>query len=714
MVIDWQARVPTDTVNWAGVQVYILAGGTYVKATGFIPAESFWDDGGPALVFRSSIEINRKDLPSSSQTWRFICVSTGKSGTEKADGSGNPSGPYVDLNTLAVVKYVQNFSASVQVEWSESGDQLFRLAGSWTNPAGAAYIGVRIIMRGFDGGDIPLADEYEGSSSFRTDAWPIPDTPKNVTIYAVPIFSGGEIEAVIPGTTPSANVTIQRTAGGTGIEYAPLVSNFQATLPSNPYQVNADGQRVLVVNLSWTNPTSSNFGGVVIYTIWVDGNTYQLTGIERGTSLRWETVHYPSTAGVATFYALSLDTNNRRNSYVPGVTPASTISIPPPTLGPPGIEYCQNVTGFSVLVTYPATSDGTRTAQVQVSFTPPSDPRWGSLHVVATSDSINYSTWGIGRSSPITISRPELNIPVTYTLYGVSADVNGKINTIRTSPPNQTPSASTIIGTSASQLDLSKAKPTSYDPNIFIVQSGQFTVWAMNGSLIVTGSISSDKLNATEIAVGGGGGKPGRFGVYNAFGQMIGFIGSHLGYEGGWFKTLRIGGTDPSTAPLYADSSGKVRIQVGATGDYAILDENSTIAPLVISNPSSGRRIWLANDATWGTGLFSDPGVAFFPRWFGLTDTGTSTRLVLAGATTHSVESTVNSSAVSLLAQISDLARYFWVTIDRASTSHMILNNMGIKVDGVYEGVTTNIGYTRDTGGTGVLTFRRGILVSVS
>lgn len=715
MAIDWQARLPASTVNWAGMQVYaLLPSGSYVKLTGFIPLEAFWDDGGPQPVFRSTIFINRQDLPLTQQTWRFIAVSTGKSGNEKTDSSGNPSGPFVDLTTLVIVKYVQNFSASVQIEWSESGDQLFRLSGSWANPSGAAYIGVRIIMRGFGPGDITLADEYEGSSSFRTDAWPVPDSPKSVTIYAVPIFSGGEIEPIIPGTTPSAPVTIQRLQGGTGIEYAPVVTNFQAGTPS--YATNADGQRVLVIPLSWSNPSDPKFGGVVIYVIWVDGQTYQLTGVERGTSLRWETIHYPSAPAQATFYALSLDTNNRRNSYVPGVTPSATVTIPAPTLGPAGTEYCQNVTSFTITVTYPATSDGTRTAQVTATFTRPSDPRWGSVQIVATSDGTDFSTWAISSTSPVTISRPELAIPLTYEVYAVSVDVNGRANSIVTSGPNQTPKSITTIGSSASQLDLSKAKPTSYDPNIFVIQSGQFTVWAMNGSLIVNGSISSEKLNATEIAVGGGGGKPGRFSVFNALGQWIGFIGVYGSWQGGWMKEFRAGGNDPSTAPFVTDSLGRLSIRVGATGTTAAMDETSTVGPLVITNGATGRRIWLSNDATYGTGIFGDPGVAFLAPYFYMATGGVSypAEMALVGSANHSMSAKFSGSIARFEVRISNLSRTFTVDIDNVSTSHVILNNMGIKVDAIYEGLTGTVYYLKPDQTTGSLSFRRGILVGAN
>ena len=72
--------------------------------------------------------------------------------------------------------------------------------------------------------------------------------------------------------------------------------------------------------------------------------------------------------------------------------------------------------------------------------------------------------------------------------------------------------------------------------------------------------MTTAKLDTTEISVGGGGSKPGKFGVYNASGSQIGFIGVESGNEGAWFKTLSVGGTSYGNGKIKADSSGNVTI----------------------------------------------------------------------------------------------------------------------------------------------------------
>ena len=83
--------------------------------------------------------------------------------------------------------------------------------------------------------------------------------------------------------------------------------------------------------------------------------------------------------------------------------------------------------------------------------------------------------------------------------------------------------------------------------------------------------------------MGGGGSKPGKFGVYNASGQQIGFIGVEGANEGGWFKTLAVGGNDASSAYLKADASGIVTLtgaKVSVTGTYTEGSGYSTTAEI--------------------------------------------------------------------------------------------------------------------------------------
>lgn len=86
----------------------------------------------------------------------------------------------------------------------------------------------------------------------------------------------------------------------------------------------------------------------------------------------------------------------------------------------------------------------------------------------------------------------------------------------------------------------------------------------IQGAHVLQEAISTEHLNATEIKVGGGGGKPGKFGVYNGSDAEIGFIGTDGSVEGGWFKELGIGGADKDNPIIFANASGVVTID-GAT-----------------------------------------------------------------------------------------------------------------------------------------------------
>jgi hypothetical protein len=101
------------------------------------------------------------------------------------------------------------------------------------------------------------------------------------------------------------------------------------------------------------------------------------------------------------------------------------------------------------------------------------------------------------------------------------------------------------------------------------LQAGSVTatalaVGAVTAQSIQTGTITSDKFNTTEIAVGFGGLKPGRLGVYANTG-LIGVIGDMGGaglpantYFGVWAKLAGFGGTGYNNAPMYTDVNGSL------------------------------------------------------------------------------------------------------------------------------------------------------------
>lgn len=712
MLIDWACLAPAERSNWSGVQLWIHSPKGYSRAAS-IPLTEFTrtDDGD--LYLYDTIAVEPDSIPDPAENWTLICASVDIYGQVSADVDGNPSGATVTLPTLSNSIYVSSFAAEAVYETSESGDLTFRLRGSWTNAVTPRYKGVRVLMRGWDAGDITVADALEGESSFASKSLSVPSAAKAITLYAVPVYGDGTVGAVVAGTTPSVALTIQRTNGSAGREYASLVTGFSAAVASPAYGTNGQGQRVLRVNLSWTNPSDAKYGGVALYVIWVDGRTYQISGVERGTSLQWSTPNFPSTASNATFYACSVDTNNRRNSYVEGTTPAVTVSIPAVPIDSTGQEYCQNVSNFTATVSYPSTADGTSRAVVTCTFTPPSDTRWGGVEIRTAHDAGDYSTQVKGSATKLSFEIPVGISSTTYNVMAVSYDVNGRINS---GVLAYTPYVNVSIGTSSGMLDLSKAKATSYDRNIFTITDGKFKVWAMDGSLIVTGSVTSAKLNATEISVGGGGSKPGKFGIYNASGTQIGFIGVESSYEGAWFKQFRAGGTGAANAPLVCDSSGNMSLNLSASGCKVTMDQASSLGPFVITHISSGRRVWISHNDSYGSGLYVDLGSSFVAPWARFVTTGTTADLTLTPATFGTIRAygDTTTPSVHFAVGFGDLARTFGIDIDRGSTSVMTLNNMGIKVDGAYEGQTVNIPYTKADATTGTLNFRRGLLVAYS
>ncbi len=334
------------------------------------------------------------------------------------------------------------------------------------------------------------------------------------------------------------------------------------------YHVNSDGQKVFRCTITWTPPGDKRYAGGSLWLI-MDGTHYQLGGLDF-SRFEWETTYWPTTQKNVTFYVLSVDTLNRRNTYVAGVTPKLDWTWNPPTLGSAGQEYTSVITGLSVGATYGNAADGTYRALVTCTFTPPSDPTWGGVEVRTSEDSgATWKTRASGQKSPVVFEMTPGITAATFKVGAFSVDVNGRINTYQS---GVTPTADIIVGNAAGQFDCTKFKATTYDPNIFTYTAGKFTVWAMDGSLIVTGSISSAALDATQINVGGGGNKPGKFAVYNAAGTQIGFIGVESGYEGAWFKTLGIGGSSKAAPKITADSSGNVSI----TGGTFELDLNGT------------------------------------------------------------------------------------------------------------------------------------------
>jgi len=718
MLVDNFVLAPDKRENWGGVQFWIKTPTATVPATGLAPIEQFHDESGGKKSFRETIAIEPQFIPATPETWQFIAASADAEGNIVKDSTGVPRGPRVALVTLPKADHVQSPQVSVQIRIDEAGDQVFRLVGSWVNPPVPRYKGVRIIMRGLHENDTPVYDAAEGEAGFVSEEFPVPASAKNLTIFFVPIFGDGTLGDI--NTAPSVTVTVNRIQGGFGEEFAPRVFSYGGTVLG--YAVNYDGQRVLRVRLDWSNPADVRFGGVIIYVDWVDGNRYQLSGVERGTFYIWETTHFPPSNANATFYLLSVDTNNRRNTLrTDGFTPSVTLAIPVPSF-----TRVAEVSNFNVTSNRVTTSDGTRPVMVSVSFFPPtSDRRWGGVNIKTSNDGV---TWRLRASASresgltnVSFYEPD---PLSYSglnslvlrVAAFSYDVNGVENPYQA---GLTPEMNVYYG-GMDLLDLTNANPNTFNQAQFNKDpSRRFQIYSVHGDLIVSGTIASRHIVTNGIDIGPLASMPGRFRIFNGAGQQIGFIGTQGAWDGGWFRQLKVGGiSEVGNTPFMVDSLGRLKITIGSSDATGTMDESSPI-PLVVKDAGSTRRVWLSsNDSLYGTGIYCDPGWTFTAPWANMTISPNGAGVSVAPATFVTCymggSSVYGTKFAKLSIGILDLARTFSVEIDTGTTSEMRLNNMGIIVDSIYSGQTVTLGYTKDSGGTGTLTFRRGILVSYS
>ncbi len=558
MLVDYGCQAPSDRTNWIGVQVWIkspkVGGGyTYTKGDRIIYREDFVTSAsGLDLIYYGNIGIEFASIPTPPESWTFIAASVGRNGQVNVDAQGNPTGPTVPLTTLTKSDYVQNFAAVVVTKLDQTGQQQWGISATWTNADIPRYAKTRIMLLNYGGqgnvqqlsGDNPLTD-----LSSLNGYWPWPDTAQSVRCVIQSEFGDGTVAPI--ASCPYVDLTVQRILDSTGQEYCGLVNNISVS--GATYAINNDGQRVFRATITWTPPANDlRYAGGTLWII--RGGVSIPLGQQAPNAFQLETTDWPAVDENDTFFVLSVDTAQRVNTYAAPVTPKLDYTWHAPTAGAQGSEYTPVVTGFGVAVTNPATSDGTAKAVVTVTFTPPANATWGLLMVRFSTDA--GSTWdtrSVGGRSPIVFDVPVGATAVTYRVGGFSVDVNGKVNTYYA---GVTPTVDIIIGSTAGALDLSKAKATSYDSDIFTITNGKLKIWAFDGSIIATGSISSPALNTVELLVGGGGNKPGKLGVYGAAGTLIGFMGVSGSDEGVWAATGAFGGSGFSNANFKFSSAG--------------------------------------------------------------------------------------------------------------------------------------------------------------
>lgn len=506
-------------------------------------------DRGYHLASPATIYIPR---PAQNETKRFYLASYSETAeNELARATETNATPNVTVAITAnnyqageeYARLVTGVTASVEYDDSQVASPKYRLFFGWTAPADPpaawqrAFGGVQVVYEYSNGNRANGPALNVNETTARSDWFDLYVGTNPIRVWFVSMDASEEprINTIVTGLTPSAVATVTwPLASRPGVsQYADNVTGFTAS--NARYVTNAAGQKALLIDLAWTKPSGAaalaRWGGAVVWLHLPTNEKFQMTGAETGTAVTIESSAFPQSTVTWTFYAVSLDNNANPNTdgRSPAVgTPSATISVSPPAAGAVGTEYTSHVTGASFAAATVSASDGTTQQRITATFSAPSDVTWGGVELRVYSGATLLASTS-ATPSPIAVVIPNPSTSTTVTAKLVSFDVNGRTN-------------SEVAGTPQNTLSIGSASGT------------------LNGAKLTASSVSTVSLDATEISVGGGGSKPGKFGVYNASGSQIGFIGVESGKEGGWFKTLSVGGTSYADGKLKADGSGNVTI----------------------------------------------------------------------------------------------------------------------------------------------------------
>lgn len=458
--LQWTAptSVSASQSDFGGVNVYFkYANGTIAQAATLAANDTdVRTDWWPLFAGTSAIRVY------------FVSTDTGS--TANANSIYDAVTPYIDVSVVwplasrgAAAKYADNVTSfavsNARYTTNGQGQRILLIDSTWTKPSTTAALarwgGVTIYL------SIPgepkvfqlTGGELGSSITFEIAAYP--SSTQTWTFYAISQDNNGNLNtdpnSPVAGT-PNATLPVSPpAAGSTAQEYTSLVTGFSVT--STTYKTNASGQKSLTFTCSWTRPSDVTFAGVIVYAITPNfTNAVQLSGLETGTTLEVILSDFPTSTESWMIYAVSVDVNNRRNTYLSTTTPKAPISVNPPAVGSSGVEYTPLVTSSSFSSAQVAGSDGTKQRRVTATFTKPSDPTWGRTELRVYDGAILVETASVS-SSPAVLTIPDPDSAKTYTAKLVSVDVNNRANTEQASV---TPNGSLTVGSASGTFDPSR------------------------------------------------------------------------------------------------------------------------------------------------------------------------------------------------------------------------------------------------------------------
>lgn len=435
---------------------------------------------------------------------------------------------------------------------------------AWIPPTGAAALarwGGAVIWLHLPSGDKFQMTGAETGSAVTVESSAFPQTTATWTFYAVSIDNNANANTdgrSPAGGTPVATISVQPpTAGAAGTEWTAHVTGASfaaATVTAS------DGTTQQRITATFTAPSDVTWGGVELRLY--SGSTL-LASTSATPSPIAVVIPNPDNATTVTAKLVSFDVNGKTNTEVAG-TPQNTLSIGSAagTLDlrkflPASTDNFQiNGTVLQVKVGTAITIDGTGNLRVAVSGIT------DSLIATGAVTAIKIDTAAVTETKIATDA-------VTSPKIIAGAITTGKIAALAVT-------ASEIAAGAIVAGKIAANAVTATEIAASAVTAGKIATNAVTAGTIAANAVTTAKLDATEISVGGGGSKPGKFGVYNAAGSQIGFIGVELGNEGGWLKTLSVGGTSYANGKIKADSSGNVTINDATL----TLNLNGTVAEI--------------------------------------------------------------------------------------------------------------------------------------
>lgn len=151
--------------------------------------------------------------PDQNVNWEFRFVSINAAGLRGAEAAVGP----VTVTAQSGAAAVTGWSVARTTGINEAGIEMWGLAGNWTNPADTAFDGVEIVGVYVGESEERLyAREREGSTSFVTDQWPMPEAEFQIDVTAISINRDGKRG----GSSSTTRLTITPGGGGLRLDRA--------------------------------------------------------------------------------------------------------------------------------------------------------------------------------------------------------------------------------------------------------------------------------------------------------------------------------------------------------------------------------------------------------------------------------------------------------------------------------------------------------------